>query len=1322
MRSVSVRVVASSLAALFLSPALFAPFAEARTSHSVESVITEVPASGPGGSVPAPGLLDEPNSMTVFSGDLYVAEHLEGEGVAGERARTDQWRPSVSKPGEYEFVSQLPPQPEPGQNRAAGIAFGSAASETEMYLGQGGFNSPSDVNVFAAPCGTLECASLQTLWTGAEAPNPPFAGVGGVAVDHHAAGGGDWASGDVFVDAGSGVVDIFETEAGGKEHYVTRETGLSGPIAVSGFNGDLVVGDKVLRPEEEGAKKGKYQFACELVGPAGPLTEVSAVALDDSTVGTTTGEIYAATNEGAVYEFGPECAFRGAITGVPREGLPGGVKGQSEEVRFSFGVRVASLAVDPESHKVFLGVFVSRGCPQTRTENCGVVDVFGPDVVVPDVVTEAPSNLVLESDPETGVVSWGINPTGSVNPLNEGAASCGFAWGLTEAFGQEAPCSASGLNGGSPVSVHGSLTGLEPDTAYSYRLQAKNEHGTNYGEASETYRFTTPGPGLRSESVSEVSSSSATFDATLAPHDAPTEEHDLQAPAKSPTSYYFQYDTQGTGVCTAEPSACTSVPFSPVSVGSGAVDVNVSQHAHGLAANTTYHYRLVAVNEALPVSKPGVLTAFYGPDRTFTTQGAGGPLVLPDGRAWELVSPADKRGAQIESSGRAAAGGGQFTFATNIPTEGAPPGSPTNGVQVLSTRTAPGEWSSVDIALSHSQPEGVIIFPEPLHEYRFFSEDLGLAVAESEGTFSVPEGWHQNTLGEWEHVVEASPVPTERTPYLRHNKTCAAAPASCYEPLLDAEDVTSGLKIEGSQFQLGAANFVGGTPDGSHLFIQSSVQLTTTKAPEGGLYEWSAARPPAQRLSLVSVPFEGAPLPPGILAVAADDSRIILGGCGGGPCGQIGDIYVRDLVGGEVLRLTFKEDGSVPKGSHLSAWVGASTDASKAFFAFNEPLTKDSEPSGGLYVCELAPAPLKCALTDLTPKPGPGQPGFGEHVNVAATLGVSQDGSRVYFLAQGRLAAGAKPGVQNLYVAHEQEGKWTTSFIASPQGVGFDHRISADGRWVAFSTQTPLTGYDNRDAKTGVPDSEVYLYDAQAGRLVCASCNPSGARPIGSSVVPSPLFKPAGFEASSRSLFDTGRLFFNSGDALVPQDINGNTDVYEYEPAGTGGCTSASATFNPVTGGCVGLISSGVASGESVFLDASSTGADAFFSTRERLTPQDRDNAVDIYDAHECTSVSPCAPPSEPSLEECRSAGACRSAPQPQPSIFGAPPSALFTGPGNLAPPPPAPAVKPRPLTRARLLAQALKACHKNRHRHGRAACEKQARKHYGAKASRRHR
>lgn len=1326
-------ICTSSLAALLLALALFSPLAQARTTHTFESVITEVPAEGPGGAVPAPGPLDGVNSMTVHGGDLYVAEHLERE-VAGNLARTDQFAPSVSKPSDYEFVSQLPAQPEPQLNRAHGIALGAAGPGSEVYIGQGGFGDSPGVNVFATGgCGNLECASFQELWTGTEALNPPFASVGtpfggavgGVAVDHAAASGENWASGDVFVaDEGNEavtheVVDIFETEAGGTEQYVTQVPGVSGPIAVSGFNGDLVVGDKVLSPEAEGSKKGKYASTCQLVPPGGPLgganNEVRAVAVDDSTEAPYAGEIYVAAPS-AVYEFGPECGFRGEITGVPREGLPGGVKGATEEEPFNRdSADPVSLAVDSVSHRVFVGLIGQKVGP--KENNQGAVDVLGPDAVAPDVVTEAPTNLTLESNPTTGVVSWSIQATGSVNPLNEGKATCWFAWGVTELLGQEAPCSGTVEDGGAPMPVGGTLTGLEPDTTYVYRLQAKNEHATNQGESAQDYRFTTPGPGLRSESVSTVTSSSASFQATIAPHDAPVEEHDLQQQAKSPTTYYLQYSTQSTAGCVGEPAACTSVPSSPLSVGSGTADVEVSQHVQGLTAGTTYHYRLVAINEALPESAPGVATPFYGPDRTFTTQGPGRPVVLPDGRAWELMSPVNKHGAVIPLSGQAAVGGDKFTFITDIPTESAPAGNPTNNVQVLSSRVAPGDWSSVDIALSRSKPEGSLANGQ--HEYRFFSEDLGLAVAESEGPFSVPEGSHQNARGEWELIVESSPVPTERTPYLRHNTTCATAPATCFEPLLESEDVTSGQSHEGSEAAAGEATFAGASPDASHLFISSpKVQLTTGVGPEGGLYEWTAGAPAAQRLALVNVAPDGSSLSAGLFASSRDGSRVFLGGCSGGSCSGFS---VRDMASGEAAPLAVTESGSPAVG--VGHFGGASADGTRAFFTYGTPLTKAAGTKGSdLYVCELGAvgvSALKCALRDLTPVPAAGQPGANEDAQVTQMLGVSRDGSYVYFVAKGVLAAGARPG-ENVYVAHEHEGTWTTTFIASahvtPSAEGTARVVSPDGRLLAFVSETSLTGYDNRDAKTGAPDNEVYLYDAGWGphppRLVCASCNPSGGRPTGPSEVPQPLPPRTG---SSRSVFDNGRLFFNSADGLVAQDTNGNLDVYEFEPAGVGSCTSASATFNASSGGCVGLISSGVASGPSVFLDASGTGDDAFFTTRERLVGRDVDTAVDIYDAHVCSGSSDC--PSEAQVPAaCTTADACRAPAAPQPSIFGAPSSATFSGLGNASPPSPPPA-KTAAQIRAEKLKRALASCRHRykRQRKHRAACEKQARRAYGA-------
>jgi DNA-binding beta-propeller fold protein YncE len=317
-------------------------------------------------------------------------------------------------------------------------------------------------------------------------------------------------------------------------------------------------------------------------------------------------------------------------------------------------------------------------------------------------------------------------------------------------------------------------------------------------------------------------------------------------------------------------------------------------------------------------------------------------------------------------------------------------------------------------------------------------------------------------------------------------------------------------------------------------------------------------------------------------------------------------------------------------------------------------------------------------------------------------------------------------------------------------------RVSPDGRWFAFMSQRELTGYNTHDAVSGQPDEEVYLYHApedlatEAGTLVCASCDPTGARPVGVEydklksegrgraigeiewngdpwiAANVPGWTPNGLRHSiyqSRYLSNGGRLFFDSNDALVPQDVNGNEDVYEYEPVGytneEGGvqCANASATFSERSGGCVDLISSGQDPEESAFMDASGSGGDVFFMTAARLVPQDYDTAYDVYDAHECTSAAPCFPTPAALPPPCETGDSCKPAPTPQPAIYGAPSSETFSGPGNVSASPPTAAVTPKSLTRAQKLALALKACHSRRGRR-RGACERQARARYGARKS----
>ena len=204
----------------------------------------------------------------------------------------------------------------------------------------------------------------------------------------------------------------------------------------------------------------------------------------------------------------------------------------------------------------------------------------------------------------------------------------------------------------------------------------------------------------------------------------------------------------------------------------------------------------------------------------------------------------------------------------------------------------------------------------------------------------------------------------------------------------------------------------------------------------------------------------------------------------------------------------------------------------------------------------------------------------------------------------------------------------------------------------------------------------------------------------------------------SRYLSDSGRVFFDARDPLVAGAVNENWDVYQWEPPGVGSCTEAAASFSIRSGGCVSLVSSGESPDESAFLDASATGADVFFMSTAKLSKKDVDNSYDVYDAHECTGISPCLPTEAEPPPPCTTADSCRPAPSPQPEVFGTPSSATFTGPGNLTPEtPPPPKGKTAAQIRAEKLSKALKACHKRypKSKKHRQACEKTAHNAFGA-------
>ena len=1322
--STAVALLCALVGLLALAPAS----GQAFDKHEYLSQFSEVPAEGPHGepvAVPGPLGLSGSTAATVDSGEVYVAE-------GGLESRVDKFDAASGA-----FIAQFPQISSSFVYLSQGVAVGHAAGKEQVYVGadeEGAEGTHGAVVVFDA------AGELQKVWTGAGTPSKErfdcfeCSASGSVAVDDSGLG---WAAGDVYVaDPEHHVVDVFEPETGGGEKLVAQIGGVSPTepffepykVAVDEATGDVLVADKsrggngsssvyMFKPS---AVAGQYEFLGVLALPGGvSVYDLHSLAGNDGE-----GDIYVVAGmllengqrpevggeqSSGILEFNSSGAFEGRITPA---GVPGGTFGAA--VEHPDGTYPVSVTGDPETHRIYIGTANDSG------ERPDPMFVFGPNVVLPDVVT-APASSV---QPTSATLN------GTVDTLKAGAASCRFEWGTSPAFGEVASCpSQVQAEGKVPVSV--ALSKLQPDTTYYYRLQATNANGTNEGESGQDAQFRTTGPSLREESASEVASTSVTLEATLNPNEAPT-------------SYYFQY-----GKSSAYEAA---QPLAPgAALGSGSEDVEVSQHVQGLAAGTVYHYRVVAVSELEVEPKVFEPVAFPGPDHAFATQGAGGGLVLPDGRQWELVSPREKLGGLISGPQlasfltQASTAGGAITYHTTAPPAGEAKGNYTS-VQILSTRGA-GGWSSQNISLPHATATGISVAAE----YLRFSQDLGLGLvipAENEKMFS--------SLS-----PEVSPPDTELTPYLRHDSTCQTIPASCFEPLVTGAsgytDAPSGTSKFGENVSI-----AGATPDLAHVLLRAY-------SLEGPLYEWSAGAPAAVAVQPVTVlpPGEGGTLTGDHVdlvqvarhAISEDGSRVAWAPPPKGGIAASEALYLRDMPKGETIRLDAVQGGS-GLGPAQPVFQAASKDGSRVFFTDTQHLAEDSGASAedDLYECEIleTAGKLSCALGDLTPG------GAGVRGNV---LGVSEDGSYVYFVASGALSHGengrherAALGAPNLYLLHYDDGAhqweapqligvlsnmdapdWAPSPGSRDQSALQPTSASPDGRYLAFMSNQSLTRYDNRDARSHIPDEEVFLFDAADGRLVCASCNPTGARPAGieygakTAIGVNRLTQEADWPPSAwvaaqtpmwrdegvyqpRYLSDEGRLFFDSSDALVPQDIDGTQDVYEYEPDGVGSCATASSTFGAASGGCVGLITAGTAPGESAFLDASETGDDVFV-VAEKLVQEDPDTALDVYDAHVCTSQSPCISRSVPS-PECTTADACRAASPPQPAIFGAPSSATFSGAGNVTPSVLAGATQPKRLTRAQKLARALTACHRKPARR-RAACERQARKRYGASQAR---
>ncbi|HST56786.1 MAG TPA: FG-GAP repeat protein [Solirubrobacteraceae bacterium] len=180
-----------------------------------------------------------------------------------------------------------------------------------------------------------------------------------------------------------------------------------------------------------------------------------------------------------------------------------------------------------------------------------------------------------------------VTLAGSTNPQGLPESGCYFDYGPTDGYGAQAPCAQQPGAGASPVAVSAQLAALRPGTTYHYRLVATNVAGSAYGD-DQTFTTQLP-PATSTVGASAITVTAATVSGSVNPNGLRV------------LDCHFDYgpaNTYGSRVpCTPQP-------------GSGSSPVAVSARLTGLAAGTTYHYRLTAITPA------GTST---GADARFTT-------------------------------------------------------------------------------------------------------------------------------------------------------------------------------------------------------------------------------------------------------------------------------------------------------------------------------------------------------------------------------------------------------------------------------------------------------------------------------------------------------------------------------------------------------------------------------------------------------------------------------------------------------------------------------------------------------------------------------
>ena len=852
-------------------------------------------------------------------------------------------------------------------------------------------------------------------------------------------------------------------------------------------------------------------------------------------------------------------------------------------------------------------------------------------------------------------LSGTVDPNAPAGPLSD-AAKAVYATEWHFECTPECP----GLSGGTVQGEEGSQAvsvdakHLQPNTTYEVRLIASNAGGAP--AASESFSTDLILASVSAGAAGSDGKGGFILEGTVNPHNSEV------------SACRFEY---GLTTTYGKEVPCTGTP------GAANGPVEVTAHLKGLTPGATYHFKVTATNGAGVASSADASFAASAeaageacPNEAIREEQHA--TFLPECRAYELVTNPFKQGFAVESDGFT--NDGVFAYHSTGSFAGAGNGQQLN--QYLATRTASG-WRTESpdppgsTYISFQASNGAEALSSDLRSSLFLmrrldqpSDLLDLYLRSPDGAFvRVGPGFGAGGA--------LPPAPTN------------PAPNPIYDPIVGSADL-SHILVEYNTDHL--VELVG-TDDEQPRPV--SVDNAGNPISSGGS---TCAR--YAGLGEGGQPFATETANQAI----SRDGRVVFftAGCQSG----IPQVWARingttsvDASASECTR-TASDPGGTCNAPAAATFEGDATDGSRVYFTTTQQLVNgDTDQTNDLYACDIppgTPAPVglanPCAsLSEVS--------GAASGADVEDVIRVCDDGSRVYFVAKGVLAANldaneqpAVPGDHNLYVWEKDAAHptGTTRFIArlEPDDVfRYNSQSTADGRYFVFNTANRLVASDTDEAQ------DVYRYDADTGQMLRLSTGVSGTGGNTPGLDAQLRRQELATENRRRTAMtaDASIVVFETGEALAP----GGGGVYAWHD------------------GKVSRI------GPGAFPWIDDSGQNIYFLSNA-LTAEDGDSTLgDFYDARIDGGF--------PARQSHRCTGeACQATLSSPPATSGPPASTLLSGAGNLSPlispAPTNPNAKPKSLTKAQKLAKALKACKKDRSKHKRAACEAQARKRYGAK------